>query len=28
VIPPIAVDLYPQPIETQAQVTVMYEIAP
>ena len=28
VIPPIAVDLNPQPIETQAQVTVMYEIAP
>ena len=28
VMPPIAVDLNPQPIETQAQVTVMYEIAP
>ncbi len=28
VMPPIAVDLHPQPIETQAQVTVMYEIAP
>jgi len=25
---PIPVDLNPQPIEIQAQVTVMYEIAP